>query len=149
MPTTKSDIYTTQSAATGDNRADGRLLSGKVRQAQAVITLLTGETDAHVYNLVELPKGALIDPSQSFVQAENPAGTLVADIGVPSDPDALTAAALTLSSGGKVFFNTSVDEVPLYEVADGDELVSLTANTLTTPTNGAQIRVCITYVDRY
>lgn len=148
MATFKSDIYTTQSAVTGDNRADGRLLSGKVRQAVATVTIATGQTSNDVFNLVELPQGALVDPSQSFVQAEAPAAALVADIGVPSDADALTASPLTLTSGGKVFFNTSTDEVPLYEVAAGDELVSLTANTLTTPTDGAKIRVVITFIDR-
>lgn len=148
MATFKSDIYTTQSAVTGDNRADGRLLSGKVRQAVATVTLAGTEAATDTINLVELPQGALVDPSQSFVQAENPGTALVVDAGVPSDVDALTPTELTLSSGGKVFFDTSADEVPLYEVAAGDELVSLTVNTATSLTADAKLRVVITFIDR-
>ena len=147
MATFKSDIYTTQSAATGDNRADGRLLSGKVRQAVATVTLAGSEVAADIINLVELPQGALIDASQSFVQAENPGTALVVDAGVPSASDALSAS-LALSAGGKVFFNTSADEVPLYEVAAGDELVSFTVDTATSLNAGAKLRVVITFIDR-
>jgi len=147
MATYKSDIYTIQSAATGDNRADGRLLAGKVRQATAYVTLNSSLAATELINLVELPKGALVDPSQSFIQLANPGTALVADVGVPSDADALTPTALTLSSGGKVFFDTA-DDAPLYEVAEGDELVSITANTATTITGDTALRAVITYIDR-
>lgn len=146
MATLKSDIYTTQTA-TGDNRADGRLLSGKVRQANATITL-SDEASGNSIALVELPKGCLIDPAQSFVQCEDPATTAFSvEIGVPSDTDALTPADLDLSSGGKVFFDTALG-APLYEVAEGDEVVSMLCNTITDITVGADIRVCITFIDR-
>jgi len=146
MATLKSDIYTTQSATTGDNRADGRLLAGKVRQANATITL-SDEASGNSIALVQLPSGCLIDPAQSFVQCEDPATTAFSvEIGVPSDTDALTPADLDLKDGGKVFFDTALG-APLYAVAAGDEVVSMLCNTITGITVGADIRVCITYID--
>jgi len=148
MATYKSDIYTLQSQETGDNRADGRLLSGKVRQATATVTLDSGFADTELINLVELPKGALVDPSSSFIQLADPGTTMVVDVGVPSDSNALTPANLTLSAGGKVFFD-QVDDAPLYEVADGDELVSIIAVGAQTVTGATQLRAVITFIDRY
>jgi len=148
MATFKSDIYTTQSATgTGDNRVDGRLLAGKVRQATATVTVDGALAAADVISLVQLPKGALVDPSQSFIQLANPGTALVADIGVASDANALTPSALTLSAGGKVFFNTAAD-APLYTVAEGDEVVSITVNTATSITGGTQLRAVVTFIDR-
>jgi len=147
MATFNSDIYATQSASTGDNRADGRLLSGKLRVANATWTLAGTEAATDVVNLVELPKGCLIDPSRSFVQAENPGTALIVDLRFSSDVDALTPTALTLSSGGKV----AVDEAgaaALVTVADGDEVIFATVNTATSLTADQVIRVSIAYVDR-
>jgi hypothetical protein len=146
MATLKSDIYTLQTATQGDNRADGRLLSGKVRQANATITL-SDEASGNSIALVELPTGSLIDPSQSFIQCEDPATTaFLVEVGVPSDTDALTPADLDIKDGGKIFFDTALG-APLYAVASGDEVVSMLCNTITDITVGAVIRVCITYVD--
>lgn len=147
MATLKSDIYATQSATgTGDNRVDGRLLAGKVRQANATITL-SDEASGDSIALVQLPAGCLIDPAQSFVQCEDPATTAFSvEIGVPSDTDALTPADLDLKDGGKVFFDTTLGS-PLYAVASGDEVVSMLCNTITAITVGADVRVCITYID--
>lgn len=146
MATFKSAEYTTQSAATGDNRADARLTSGKVRQASLTYDLVGTEAATDVINLVELPTGAIVDPSQSFVQLENPGTALVVDVGVPSNADLLTPTALTLSSGGKVFFDTA-DDAARHEIASGDELVSITVNTATSLTAAQKIRVVITYTD--
>tara|TARA_R110000796_G_scaffold98536_1_gene206021 strand:- start:207 stop:656 length:450 start_codon:yes stop_codon:yes gene_type:complete len=147
MATLKSDIYATQSATgTGDNRVDGRLLAGKVRQANATITL-SDEASGNSIALVQLPTGCLIDPAQSFVQCEDPATTaFLVEIGVPSDTDALTPADLDIKDGGKVFFDTALG-APLYAVAAGDEVVSMLCNTITAITVGADVRVCITYID--
>ena len=51
MATFKSDIYTTQSAVNSNNRADGRLVAGKVRQATASYTLINTESAADTINL--------------------------------------------------------------------------------------------------
>ena len=146
MATFNSDIYTTQSAATGDNRADGRLLSGKLRVANATVTWAGTEAATDVINLVELPTGCLIDASRSFVQAENPGTALVVDIGFASDVDALSPTPLTLSSGGKVAFDEAGASA-LVSVASGDELIFATVNTATSLTADQVIRVSIAYVD--
>lgn len=146
MATFNSDIYTTQSAATGDNRADGRLLSGKLRVANATVTLAGTEAGSDVINLVELPTGCLIDASRSFVQAENPGDALVVDIGFASDVDALSPTPLTLSAGGKVAFDEAGASA-LVSVASGDELIFATVNTATSLTAAQVIRVSIAYVD--
>ena len=153
MPTTKSDIYTTQSAATGDNRADGRLLSGKVRQAQAVVTLDGDEAaTGTVLGIIELPKGAIVDPSQSYVISEVLTdGNFPIDLGFASDADGLTPAApIEISGGGKVFFDTTVTGADLVTIPDGDEVISATCGTITgTQVANATFRVVITFVDRY
>lgn len=148
MATTKSDIYATQSATgTGDNRADGRLLSGKVRQAHATVTLEGDEADAAVISLVELPKGAIVDPTQSYIIHEDLGGTISADVGFASDADGLTLnAALDLSAAGKTFLD-AVSVAPV-TIADGDEVITLTLNTATTPTADAKARVVIAFIDR-
>jgi hypothetical protein len=151
MATTKSDIYTIQSQATGDNRADGRLLSGKVRQAQAVVTL-DGDEAAGVIDIIELPKGAIVDPSQSYVISEVLTdGNFPIDLGFTSDANGLTQAApIEISGGGKVFFDTTVTGADLVTIADGDEVISATCGTITgTQVANATFRVVITFVDRY
>ena len=148
MATTKSDIYSVQSATgTGDNRADGRLLSGKVRQAHATVTLAGDEADAAVISFVELPKGAIVDPSQSYIMHEDLGGTISADVGFASDPDGLTLnGALDLASAGKTFLD-AVSVAPV-TIAEGDEVLTLTLVTSTTPTADAKARAVITFIDR-
>lgn len=146
MPTFDSNVYTTQSATTGDNRADGRLISGKQRVANVTYTLDATEVATDIINLVQLPQGCLIDPSRSFVQCDDPGTALVVDVGFTSDVDSLTPTALTLDAGGKVFFDTAGD-APLVTVAAGDELIFATVNTATTLTAAAVIRVSIAYID--
>ena len=151
MATTKSDVYTIQTQATGDNRADGRLLSGKVRQAQAVVTL-DGDEAAGVIDIIELPKGAIVDPSQSYVISEVLTdGNFPIDLGFTSDANGLTLAApIEISGGGKVFFDTTVTAADLVTIADGDEVISATVGTVTgTQVANATFRVVITFVDRY
>jgi len=151
MATTKSDVYTIQTQATGDNRADGRLLSGKVRQAQAVVTL-DGDEAAGVIDIIELPKGAIVDASQSYVISEVLTdGNFPIDLGFASDANGLTLAApIEISGGGKVFFDTTVTAADLTTIADGDEVISATVGTVTgTQVANATFRVVITFVDRY
>tara|TARA_R110000803_G_scaffold100274_7_gene168413 strand:+ start:543 stop:992 length:450 start_codon:yes stop_codon:yes gene_type:complete len=149
MATTKSDIYTIQSQATGDNRADGRLLSGKVRQAQATVTFV-GDEDANsaLISLVELPKGAIVDPSQSYLLHEACGTGVTVDVGFGSDPNGLTASTLDLSSAGKTFLDT-VTIAPV-TIADGDEVIQIDITAATTVvTAAAELRAVITFVDRY
>ena len=137
MATTKSDIYTIQSQATGDNRADGRLLSGKVRQAQATVTFV-GDEDANsaLISLVELPKGAIVDPSQSYLLHEACGTGVTVDVGFGSDPN------------GKTFLDT-VTIAPV-TIADGDEVIQIDITAATTVvTAAAELRAVITFVDRY
>lgn len=152
MATTKSDIYTTQTQSTGDNRADGRLLAGKVRQVNAVVTLDGDEaTTGTVLGIVELPKGALVDPAQSYVVSEVLTdGNFPIDFGFASDADGLTPAApIEISGGGKVFFDTTVTGADLVTIADGDEVISGTCGTITgTQVADATFRVVITFIDR-
>ena len=149
MATTKSDIYTTQSLATGDNRADGRLLSGKVRQVQATVVLDGTEATNGTIDIVELPKGAIVDPSQSYILHESCATTAFdVDLGFASDADGLTLnGVLDLSGAGKTFFDT-VTIAPV-TIADGDEVITANLDLVTTPTAAAEFRVVITFVDRY
>ena len=148
MANQKSDIYTLQTVAQGDNRADGRLLSGKVRQATATFTVAaTGAAANDTVQLVKLPTGCLIDQTQSFVQAVNPGTALVVDIGTAAADDDL-ADGIILSSGGKVPFAVSTtDDLPLVEVAAGNELVTMLYKTVTSPTGSTDVRVVITYID--
>lgn len=146
MATFKSDIYTTQSAVNSNNRADGRLVAGKVRQATASYTLINTESAADTINLVELPTGCLIDPSRSFLQVENPGTTLTVDVGFPSNTDSLTPTILTVSAGGK-FMLDEAGAASLVTVAAGDELISITVVSEASLTAGQVIRAVITYVD--
>ena len=147
MATTKSDIYTIQSQATGDNRADGRLLSGKVRQAQATVVLAGDEDTDTFISLVELPKGAIVDPSQSYIIHEAMGTTITVDLGFSSDPNGLTASPLDLSSAGKTFLDT-VTIAPV-TIADGDEVILIDIATAASLNAAAEMRVVITFVDRY
>jgi hypothetical protein len=149
MAITKSDIYTTQSAVTGDNRADGRLLSGKVRQAHATITF-DGDEDASsaLISLVELPQGAIVDPSQSYLLHEACGAGVTVDVGFDSDADGLTLnGVLDLSSAGKTFLDT-VTVAPV-TIASGDEVIKLDITAATgTTTASAKVRAVITFIDR-
>ena len=149
MATTKSDIYEIQSQATGDNRADGRLLSGKVRQAQATVTFAGDEDEnSALISLVELPKGAIVDPSQSYLLHEACGTGVTVDVGFSSDPNGLTASSLDLSSAGKTFFDT-VTIAPV-TIADGDEVIQIDITAASTVvTAAAELRAVITFVDRY
>jgi len=149
MANLKSDIYTTQSASTGDNRADGRLLSGKVRQVNAVVTLAGDEVATNEFTLVELPKGALVDPAQSYVVSETLTdGNFPIDIGFSSDADGLTLGGeIEVSAAGKVFFDTTAAD--LVTIADGDEVITATLGTVTgTQVAAATFRAVITFIDR-
>ena len=147
MATTKSDIYTIQSQATGDNRADGRLLSGKVRQAQATVVLAGDEDTDTFISLVELPKGAIVDLSQSYIIHEAMGTTITVDLGFSSDPNGLTASPLDLSSAGKTFLDT-VTIAPV-TIADGDEVIQIDIASAASLNAAAEMRVVITFVDRY
>lgn len=147
MAITKSDIYTTQSAVTGDNRADGRLLSGKVRQAHATITFDGDENTSSVISLVDLPQGAIVDPSQSYILHEAIGTTVTVDVGFDSDANGLTLnGALNISAAGKTFLDT-VTVAPV-TIASGDEVIKLDVVTAGSVTASAKARVVITFIDR-
>ncbi len=148
MSDLSSDIYTTQSASTGDNRVDGRLLTGKVRQVQAVVTLAGDEVATDEFTLVELPTGALIDPAQCYIVSETLTdGNFPIDIGFASDADGLTLGGeIEVSAAGKVFFDTTAAD--LVTIASGDEVIVAVLGTVTgTQVASATFRAVITYVD--
>jgi hypothetical protein len=143
MATFQSDLATGQSYK-GDSRIDGRLLSGKVRQCNAVVTVPAGLTTSDVVEVVTLPQGSLINLAECYVVTESLGSTLTATLaceGAGSD----LASSIDLSSAGKVDFDA---DGGLYTVAAGEEKVSMTIDSAASAVVGATARVVITYIDR-
>lgn len=142
MATFKSDLAAGQSKK-GDNRVDGRLLAGKVRQCNSVITVPTGLTAGDIIELVTLPTGALVNLAESYVVTESLGATLTATI-ESEGGTADFASGINLAVAGKVDFDA---DGGLYEVPAGQEKVALIVDTSATVVVGATARVVITYVD--
>ena len=142
MPTFKSNLATTQSQ-NGDNRVDGRLLAGKVRQCNATVTVDGAEVDNDIIEIVTLPTGALINLAESYIITEDLGGTFTCNLGTSGAPTAL-ATGLSLATAAKVDVDA---DGGLYAVPAGDEKIVLTATTLATVTAGNTARVVITYID--
>lgn len=141
MATFKSNLATTQSQ-NGDNRVDGRLLAGKVRQCNATITVAGTEVTNDVIEVVTLPTGALINLAESYIVTEDLGTTFT--VGVDTSGGGALAASLDLSSAGKVDFDA---DGGLYTVAAGDELIVINCTSIGSPTADQTARVVITYVD--
>ena len=141
MATFKSDLATGQTAK-GDNRVDGRLLAGKVRQSNATVTLAGTEVADDVIELVTIPSDALLDLSQSFVVAESAGTTFTCKLGTPSS-DAL-ATGLDFSSAGVVQMGVNT----LYTVPAGEEKIILTVTAASGVDAGKKLRVCLSFIDR-
>lgn len=117
MATTKSQLIAAQEAAL-TNIANGLRAgddaAGLLCIATAIVTLPSGVADADVFELCDLPIGAVPVPQLSDVTCSaDPGTTLLLDIGYTNvsnegeqaDPDGL-ADGITLSSGGKVAFTS-------------------------------------------
>jgi len=143
MATFQSDLAAGQSAK-GDSRIDGRLLSGKVRQSNASLTVPAGLTAGDIIEVVTLPQGALINLAESYVVTESLGSTLTATIECEGSASAL-ANSIDLSSAGKVDFDA---DGGLYTVEGGSEKVSLIVDTSAGTVADATARVVITYIDR-
>ena len=143
MATFQSDLSAGQSAKV-DNRVDGRLLSGKVRQANATVTVVGTEVSGDIIEVVTLPTGALINLAESYIITEALGGTFTCNLGTENAATAL-ATGLVLASAAKVDVDA---DGGLYSVPAGEEKIVLTSTTLATVTAGKTARVCITYIDR-
>jgi hypothetical protein len=143
MATFKSDLAEGQSAK-GDNRVDGRLLAGKVRQSNAVITVPAGFTAGDIVEVVTLPTGALINIADSYVVTESLGATLTASL-VCEGAGSAFSNSIDLSSAGKVDFDA---DGGLYTVEAGQEKVNLVVDTSATVVVGATARVVISFIDR-
>jgi len=142
MATFQSDLAAGQSAK-GDNRIDGRLLAGKVRQCNSVITVPAGLTAGDIIELVTLPAGALVNLADSYVVTESLGSTLTATIESEGGTGDF-ASGIDLASAGKVDFDT---DGGLYEVPAGQEKIAFIVDTSASVAVGATARVVITYVD--
>lgn len=142
MATFQSDLATGQSYK-GDSRIDGRLLSGKVRQANATVTLVGTETTGDTIEVVTLPQGALINLSESYIVTESLGTTFTCDLGYAGSGD--INSGLDLSSAGKV---SLVDAGALSAVDAGEEKIELTVTSAAGTVAAATARVVITYIDR-
>ena len=143
MATYKSDLAEGQSAKV-DNRVDGRLLSGKVRQCNSVITVPAGLTAGDIIELATLPTGSLINLAECYVVTESLGATLTATIETEGGTADL-ASGIDLSSAGKVDFDA---DGGLFTLPAGQEKVALIVDTSATVVTDATARVVITYIDR-
>lgn len=143
MATFKSDLAEGQSQK-GDNRVDGRLLAGKVRQSNAVITVPAGFTAGDIVEVVTLPTGALVNIAESYVVTESLGTTLTATIKCEGAGSSL-ASSIDLSSAGKVDFDA---DGGLYSVASGEEKINLVVDTSAGTVTDATARVVISFIDR-
>lgn len=142
MATYQSDLAASQGSK-GDNRIDGRLLSGKVRQSNATITVPAGLTAGDIVELVTLPTGCLINLAESYVVCESLGSTFTATIEGEGDSNPL-ASGINLASAGKVDFDA---DGGLYALPEGSEKVALIVDTSASVVTDATARVVITYVD--
>ena len=142
MATFKSDLAEGQSAK-GDNRVDGRLLAGKVRQVNATVTLAGTETTGDTIEVVTLPTGALINLSESYIVTESLGTTFTCDLGFGGSGD--INSGIDLSSAGKV---SLVDGGVLAAVDAGEEKIELTVTSAAGTVAAATARVVITFIDR-
>lgn len=141
MATFQSDLATGQFAK-GDNRIDGRLLAGKVRQCNAEVTLTGTEAASDEVQLVVLPKGAIIDLENSFVSPASSVGTalkvrIVSPLQNLSPELTLTGATSAVKAGNG-----------LVELAEGDEAITLEITAATATTADVKVRVCLQYINR-
>jgi len=142
MATYQSDLAAGQSAK-GDSRIDGRLLSGKVRQVNATVTLVGTETGGDTIEVVELPQGALINRAESYIVTESLGSTFTCDLGFGGSGD--INSGIDLSSAATVAL---VDSGALFAVEAGQEKIALTVTSAAGTVADATARVVITYIDR-
>ena len=142
MATFKSNLATTQSQ-NGDNRVDGRLLAGKVRQCNATVTVDVAEVTGDIIEVVTLPTGALINLAESYIITEALGTTFTCNLGTENAATAL-ATGLILASAAKVDVDA---DGGLYAVPAGEEKIVLTSTTLASVTAGKTARVVLTYID--
>ncbi len=117
MATFKSTTKTAQDAAAakaGSYISDARHISGRLRFAQAVLTVPAGTAAADILKLIDLPAGASIIPALSCVVVANAAGAGTLSIGTAADTDAI-CAGLDVSTTGKKELGSLVPSVLLTE----------------------------------
>ena len=145
MSTFKSTIKTAQDYTNVASRpaADKKLLV-----ARGSYTLAGTEAANDVIELVKLPAGAEVLPTQSsFICDASVATALVAKVGTDSDDDAFSTVT-TLTSGGVIGFTAGTNGVEVVNpVAKTDSYtVQLKLSTSTSPTAGKKIGFAISYL---
>lgn len=143
MATFKSDLAEGQSQK-GDNRVDGRLLAGKVRQVNATITLDGAETGGDLIEIADLPTGSLLDLGSSFITPNQSVGTALEVILKRPSQNLTTDIVLTgATEAVAVDASGGIVEIPA-----GEESLSLSVTTGTSVAAGAKLRVCLQFIDR-
>ena len=137
----QSDLAAGQSAK-GDNRVDGRLLAGKVRQANATITLDGAESGGDIIELVDIPKGALLDLESSFIYPNASVGTALEVILRDGSEQNLTTDIVLTGATAPVVIGGG-----LVEVESAKTSMDLLVTTGTSVSGGVKVRVCLQYVD--
>lgn len=143
MATFQSDLAA-GAAAKGDNRVDGRLLSGKVRQINATVTLDGAETGGDSIELADLPAGAILDLASSFIVPNQSVGTAL-EVILKRPSQNLTTDIVLTGQTSKVDVDAGGG---LIEIPAGEESLSLLVTTGTSVAAGAKLRVCLQFIDR-
>ena len=148
MPTFESNIIAREGKLGAAGLKDPVLYQGKLRFAQATVTFPSTLAANDILDLVTLPAGAQVVPSQcEAICHADPGGALVLDVGTSADTDAFSDG-LTLSSGGVVNFTAPV--VPAQSTTRGklaaDTKVFATVMTATSITNNSTITFLIAYL---
>lgn len=153
MATSNSTLYAKQIDPTMGNRATPKQLCAKLFFAVIQYTMLGTEAAADVINLVKLPQGAEIDPTESTVVSDGVATTATIDIG-DDDTAGVGAAAdadryadgLDVAAAGIDRFSDIAAAARLTPYALGaDSIIKLTFATMDTPVAGKKLTFRIAY----
>lgn len=148
MPTFDSTIYAREGKLGAAGLKDPVLYQGKLRFAQATVTVPSTLAANDILNLVTLPAGAQVVPSQcEAICHADPGTALVLDIGTAANAD-LFSDGLTLSSGGVVNFTAPVvpeQSTTRVKLTENTPVIA-TVMTATSITNNSVITFLIAYL---
>ena len=143
-----SNLYTLQEAAKLDISAapNAHEYGGPVHVRSCKVTLTSAAATNDIARLFYLPKGATVIPSMSKVQCgADPGTTLTLDIGTTDDADGF-AAAIVLSAGGAIAFDSTVCAQAVTPARLSDRLlVSALLKSVSTITDGSTLTFWIAY----
>lgn len=143
-----SNLYTAEVAAQADmsQAPNAHDYGGPVMVKECKVTLTSATATNDVARLFYLPKGARVIPSMSKVQCgADPGTTLTLDVGTTDDTDGF-AAAIVLSAGGAIAFDSTVCAQAVTPVRLTDRLlVSALIKSANTITDGSTLTFWIAY----